>query len=119
VTSTKTVASLVLPANNNVSILAATLTTAATATATATKTATATATKTATPTATATTSGSGACSGVAAWTDCCGCTYTAAQKVTYGSPASIYHATQTFTNTCGAGWNPAAVPTLWTLDGAC
>jgi hypothetical protein len=59
------------------------------------------------------------CTGVAAWTDCCGCSYTAGQVVTYGSPASRYHAAQTFTNTCGAGWNPAAVLALWTLDGSC
>src|SRR6185436_10682078 len=92
----------------------------ATATATATTArATATATKTATPTATATSSTGGTCTGVAAWADCCGCTYTAGQKVTYGSPASLYHATQTFTNTCGAGWNPAAVSSLWRLDGSC
>jgi hypothetical protein len=60
-TSTKTVSSLVLPANNNVSILAATLKTggatptATTARATATATRTPTATSTRTPTATSTT----------------------------------------------------------------
>jgi hypothetical protein len=59
------------------------------------------------------------CSGVAAWTDCCGCTYSQGQKVTFGSPAAEYHALSTFTNTCGAGWTPAAVPSLWALDGAC
>src|SRR5207245_1386953 len=58
---------------------------------------TATATKTATPTATS--SGSGLCGSVSAWVDCCGCTYTMGQKVTYGSPSSLYHAAQTFTNT--------------------
>jgi hypothetical protein len=31
----------------------------------------------------------------------------------------LYHANSTFTNTCGAGWNPAAVPSLWTRDGGC
>jgi hypothetical protein len=61
----------------------------------------------------------GFCSGVPAWTDCCGCTYSVGQKVTYGSPASRYHVVQTFTNTCGAGWNPQAVASLWALDGAC
>jgi chitinase len=59
------------------------------------------------------------CTGVAAWVDCCGCSYSAGQQVTFGSPASRYHAAQTFTNTCGAGWNPAAVQALWTLDGSC
>jgi hypothetical protein len=59
------------------------------------------------------------CTGVAAWVDCCGCSYTAGQQVTFGSPSSRYHAAQTFTNACGAGWNPAAVQALWTLDGSC
>jgi hypothetical protein len=57
------------------------------------------------------------CTGVAAWADCCGCSYPAGQQVTYNNVR--YHATQTFTNTCGAGWNPAAVPSLWASDGTC
>jgi hypothetical protein len=61
----------------------------------------------------------GICSGVPAWTDCCGCTYTKDQKVTYGSPASRFHVVQTFTNACGAGWNPPAAASLFALDGAC
>jgi hypothetical protein len=60
-TSTKTVASLVLPATNNVAILAVTLRTAA---------ATATATATARPTPTATPSTGGLCAGVAAFQTC-------------------------------------------------
>jgi hypothetical protein len=88
------------------------------ATPTATRTPTATPTRTATSTGTATpTSAGGSCTGVAAWTDCCGCSYASGQKVTYGG--SQYHANSTFTNTCGAGWNPAAVPSLWTRDGGC
>jgi subtilase family serine protease len=124
--SGKTVSSLVLPANNNVVLLAATVvssggtatpTSTAVATGTATKTATATATRTATPTPTSGTGG--ICNGVPAWTDCCGCTYTLGQQVTYGSPASLYKAAQTFTNTCGAGWTPNAVSSLWTPVGGC
>jgi hypothetical protein len=69
------------------------------------------------PTATATSVGF--CAGVAAWTDCCHCTYTKDQKVTYGSPASRYHVVQTFTNACGAGWKPGTVASLWALDGSC
>jgi hypothetical protein len=57
------------------------------------------------------------CAGVAAWTDCCGCTYTQGQPVTYNN--SRYHAVQTFKNSCGAGWNPGAVSSLWALDGSC
>src|SRR5437763_1825308 len=57
--------------------------------------------------------------GIPAWTDCCGCTYTQGQKVTDGSLASRYRALQTFTNTCRAGWAPAAAASLWTLDGHC
>ncbi len=59
------------------------------------------------------------CTGVAAWTDCCGCSYAKDQQVTFGSPSSRYHAAQSFTNSCGAGWTPSAVASLWTLDGAC
>jgi fibronectin type 3 domain-containing protein len=66
-----------------------------------------------TPTPTA----SGLCAGVLAWTDCCGCTYAQGQKVTYGG--NLYHAAQTFTNTCGAGWTPNAVSSLWKRDGGC
>jgi chitinase len=57
------------------------------------------------------------CTGIAAWTDCCGCQYASGTQVVYNN--SRYHAAQTFTNTCGAGWNPPAVQSLWALDGAC
>jgi hypothetical protein len=57
------------------------------------------------------------CTGVPAWTDCCGCQYAINTQVVYSN--SRYHARQTFTNTCGAGWNPAAVGSLWMVDGAC
>src|SRR5207248_2041411 len=57
------------------------------------------------------------CSGVAAWTDCCNCRYTEGQKVTFGG--SLYHAAQSFTNTCEAGWKPSLAPSLWSLNGTC
>src|SRR5688572_24499219 len=59
------------------------------------------------------------CSGVPAWKDCCGCTYTAGQRVVYGSPSARFHALQTFRNTCGAGWTPKAATSLWARDGSC
>jgi lysophospholipase L1-like esterase len=88
-TSTKTVSSLVLPANNNVSILAATLRTAAIATPTATVTATATRTPTATapPTATPTTSAGGQCAGVPAFATCTA--YSNGAKVVFNN--TLYH----------------------------
>ena len=93
-TSTKTVASLVLPATNNVSILAATLRTATSATPTATPTATASARPTAT--ATATVGAGGTCSGGAgaqsglASVSCAG--VPACERIeTYASGAQVTH----------------------------
>jgi hypothetical protein len=61
--------------------------------------------------------GAASCTGIPAWTDCCGCAYSSGQKVTY--QGSLYQAAQTFTNTCTAGWTPSAAHSLWTLTGAC
>ncbi|WIM99078.1 glycosyl hydrolase family 18 protein [Actinoplanes oblitus] len=46
-----------------------------------------------------------------------GVTYTAGQQVTYQS--KLYQALVTHTAYAGAGWNPAATPTLWKDLGAC
>jgi hypothetical protein len=80
-TSTKTVSSLVLPANNNVVVLAVTLKSAA-----ATPTSTATPTKTATATATAVSSGQ--CTGVAAFASCTA--YASGAKVVFNN--TLYQA---------------------------
>jgi hypothetical protein len=85
-TSTKTVSSIVLPANNNVSILAAALRTAAVATPTATATPTRTATPTSTPTATPT-SGGGQCAGIPAFATCTA--YPNGSKVVFNN--TLYH----------------------------
>ncbi|GAA2710660.1 carbohydrate-binding protein [Actinoplanes palleronii] len=55
-----------------------------------------------------------ACSSVT-WTE--GPTYTVGQQVTYQS--KLYQALVTHTAWAGAGWNPAATPTLWKDLGAC
>ncbi|GIE87005.1 carbohydrate-binding protein [Actinoplanes regularis] len=55
-----------------------------------------------------------ACSSVV-WAE--GNTYTAGQQVTYQS--KLYKALVTHTAYVGAGWNPAATPSLWTDLGAC
>ncbi|GIM88452.1 hypothetical protein Ato02nite_002450 [Paractinoplanes toevensis] len=55
-----------------------------------------------------------ACSGTV-WTE--GPTYTAGQQVTYN--AHLYQALVTHTAYAGAGWNPAATPSLWKDLGAC
>jgi hypothetical protein len=57
------------------------------------------------------------CAGVSAWTDCCSCSYKAGQLATFNG--TLYHAAQTFTNTCEAGWKPSLAPSLWTLNGTC
>jgi chitinase len=54
------------------------------------------------------------CSGTV-WAE--GNTYTVGQQVTY--QAHLYQALVTHTAWPGAGWNPAATPTLWTDLGAC
>jgi chitinase len=54
------------------------------------------------------------CSGTV-WAE--GNTYTAGQQVTYQS--HLYQALVTHTAWPGAGWNPAATPTLWKDLGAC
>jgi len=54
------------------------------------------------------------CSGTV-WTE--GPTYTAGQQVTY--QAHLYQALVTHTAYPGAGWNPAATPSLWRDLGAC
>lgn len=50
-----------------------------------------------------------------AWAE--GNTYTAGTQVTYGG--RLYQALVTHTAYVGAGWNPAATPSLWTDLGAC
>ncbi|MFC4043220.1 carbohydrate-binding protein [Dactylosporangium siamense] len=50
-----------------------------------------------------------------AWAE--GNTYTAGTQVTYGG--KLYQALVTHTAYAGAGWNPAATPSLWTDLGAC
>src|SRR5262252_3820580 len=55
-----------------------------------------------------------ACSGTV-WAE--GVTYTAGQQVTYNG--RLYQALQTHTAYVGAGWNPAATPSLWKDLGAC
>jgi len=55
-----------------------------------------------------------ACSGTV-WAE--GNTYTAGQQVTYNG--HLYKALVTHTAYVGAGWNPAATPSLWTDLGAC
>jgi hypothetical protein len=57
------------------------------------------------------------CTGKPAWTDGCNQVYTIGNQYTYQN--SLYQVRQTYTNTCGAGWTPAAVGSLWTLVGAC
>ncbi|GIF20687.1 chitinase [Actinoplanes tereljensis] len=54
------------------------------------------------------------CSGTV-WTE--GPTYTVGQQVTYN--AHLYQALVTHTAYAGAGWNPAATPSLWKDLGAC
>jgi chitinase len=54
------------------------------------------------------------CSGTV-WAE--GNTYTAGQQVTYAG--RLYQALVTHTAYVGAGWNPAATPSLWTDLGAC
>nr|WP_245665991.1 carbohydrate-binding protein [Actinoplanes subtropicus] len=55
-----------------------------------------------------------ACSGTV-WAE--GVTYTAGQQVTYNG--HLYQALVTHTAYVGAGWNPAATPSLWKDLGAC
>ena len=55
-----------------------------------------------------------ACSGTV-WAE--GNTYTVGQQVTYNG--HLYKALVTHTAYVGAGWNPAATPSLWTDLGAC
>ncbi|KAB1111155.1 glycoside hydrolase family 18, partial [Micromonospora aurantiaca] len=50
-----------------------------------------------------------------AWAE--GVTWTAGSRVTYNG--RLYQALVTHTPPAGAGWNPAAVPALWTDLGAC
>lgn len=50
-----------------------------------------------------------------AWAE--GNTYTVGTQVTYGG--KLYRALVTHTAYAGAGWNPAATPSLWTDLGAC
>src|SRR5918997_3810242 len=50
-----------------------------------------------------------------AWAE--GNTYTAGQQATYNG--RLYQALQSHTAWPGAGWNPAATPTLWRDLGAC
>jgi hypothetical protein len=57
------------------------------------------------------------CAGINPWTDCCNCGYRAGQLVVFDG--TLYHAAQTFTNTCSAGWKPSLAPSLWTLNGTC
>src|SRR3954467_13411048 len=54
------------------------------------------------------------CSGTV-WAE--GVTYTAGQQVTYNG--HLYQALVTHTAYPGAGWNPAATPSLWKDLGAC
>ena len=132
-TSTKTVQSLVLPATNNVTILAATLRTGAvatptstatptrtsTATATATTGATATATATRTATATATpTTGGGLCAGVPAFASCTA--YPNGSKVVFNN--TLYHtiADVPATRDCppNSPFDPSS-DNWWVNDGGC
>jgi hypothetical protein len=121
-TSTKTVSSLVLPATNNVVILAATLRTAAaptpTISATPTRTPTATATGTATATATPTTGGSGQCAGVAAFASCTA--YPNGSKVVFNN--TLYHtiADVPATRDCppNSPFDPSS-DNWWVNDGGC
>jgi non-reducing end alpha-L-arabinofuranosidase len=126
-TSTKTVSSLVLPASNNVAILAATLRTAAVATPTATATATATSAATATRTATATattpptatpTTGAGQCSGVPAFATCTA--YPNGSKVVFNN--TLYHtiADVPATRDCppNSPFDPSS-DNWWVNDGGC
>src|SRR3954453_14607916 len=55
-----------------------------------------------------------ACSGTV-WAE--GVTYTAGQQVTYNG--HLYQALVTHTAYVGAGWNPAATPSLWKDLGTC
>jgi len=57
------------------------------------------------------------CTGKPAWTDTCNMVYTIGNQYTY--QGSLYQVRQTYTNTCGAGWTPAAVGSLWSLVGTC
>jgi hypothetical protein len=130
-TSTKTVSSLVLPATNNVAMLAATLrtgavatpTSTATATATATTgataTSTATATRTATATATATpTTGGGLCAGVSAFASCTA--YPNGSKVVFNN--TLYHTIADVPATRDCPPNSPFDPSndnWWVNDGGC
>jgi hypothetical protein len=118
-TSTKTVSSLVLPATNNVVVLAATLRTATTATATPTAPPRATATATATARATATpTTGSGICAGVPAFATCTA--YANGTKVVFNS--TLYHtiADVPATRDCppSSPFDPST-DNWWVNDGGC
>jgi alpha-glucosidase len=119
-TSTKTVSSLLLPASNNVSVLAATLRTAAAATATATPGATAT-TARPTPTSTATatpTTGGGICAGVPAFATCTA--YPNGSKVVFNN--TLYHsiADVPATRDCAPSspFDPSS-DNWWVNDGGC
>jgi hypothetical protein len=110
-TSTKTVASLVLPATNNVTILAATLRTGAVAT--PTSTATPTATATATPTTSA-----GICAGVPAFQSCTA--YASGAKVVFGN--ALYHSVAPIPSTRDCPPNSPFDPSndnWWINDGGC
>jgi beta-glucanase (GH16 family) len=114
-TSTKTVSSVVLPATNNVVVLAATLRTAAVATPTATPTATKTPTATATATAT---TGSGSCAGVPAFASCTA--YASGAKVVFNN--TLYHSIAPIPATRDCPPNSPFDPSndnWWVNDGGC
>jgi Glycosyl hydrolases family 16 len=124
-TSTKTVSSLVLPASNNVVVLAATLRTSAVSTPTATATATsratatrtATATATAPPTATPTTS-TGLCAAVPAFATCTA--YASGAKVVFNN--ALYHSIAPIPNTRDCPPSSPFDPSTdnwWVNDGGC
>jgi hypothetical protein len=120
-TSTKTASSLVLPATNNVIVLAATLRTSAlatpTATATATSRATATRTATARPTATSTTS-AGQCAGVPAFATCTA--YANGAKVVFNN--TLYHSIASIPSTRDCPPSSPFDPSndnWWVNDGGC
>jgi Ricin-type beta-trefoil lectin domain-like/F5/8 type C domain/PQQ-like domain len=128
--SSRVVSTLVLPATNNVVVLAATLRTSsgatATATATATRTPTATATtvsQTATATATATatptpTTTGGLCAGVAAFQTCTA--YANGSKVVFNN--TLYHTIADVPNTRDCPPSSPFDPTndnWWVNDGGC
>jgi hypothetical protein len=118
-TATKTVASLVLPANNNVVVLAATLRAAAAPTPTISATPTRTATATTTATATATpTAGGGLCAGVPAFATCTA--YASGAKVVFGNALCHAIAPIPATRDCPptSPFDPST-DNWWVNDGGC